>query len=138
LDEPVLVLVFAGLVLFAISMYLIERAEGKAGINLPRYLRFAFAILLVFLAYQGWQLVPARHLPQFLSGESRAVLYGVPPLSEMECPGTHPVKGDKATLSVGRCIYRIPGDEPYNRTRPGRCYTSVEEAKQDGCTGSTF
>jgi len=138
LEEPTVVLVFAGLILFAVSLYLIERAEGKAGINLPRYVRFAFAVLLVFLAYQGWQMVPARYIPQYLSGETRTVFYGVPPASDRECPGTHPVKGDNATLSVGSCIYRVPGDEPYNRTRPGRCYASVEEAKLDGCTASTF
>lgn len=131
-------LVVCVLVVFAVSVQLLERVERFVGLTPPRIVRYILALLVVFLAYQGWQNFPARYIPRFLAGESQAVVYGVAPISKMECPGTHPIKGDNATLSVGTCIYRLPGDEPYNRTRPGRCYATVEDAKRDGCTASTF
>lgn len=42
-------------------------------------------------------------------------------------PSTHPVK-----VKVGSGIYREPGAAGYERTRPDRCYESVEAAEADG------
>jgi hypothetical protein len=43
------------------------------------------------------------------------------------CPVSHPVK---AKLASG--IFHVPGGANYDRTKPDRCYTSVEAAETDG------
>ena len=43
------------------------------------------------------------------------------------CPTTHPVKA-----KLGSGIYHAPGGLNYDRTRPDRCYVSVEAAELDG------
>lgn len=43
------------------------------------------------------------------------------------CPSTHPVKA-----KLGSGIYHAPGGLNYERTRPDRCYVSVEAAELDG------
>jgi hypothetical protein len=49
---------------------------------------------------------------------------------------THPIKGNFTTYSGERCIYHAPGGAFYGKTKPERCYTSDEEARQDGCRAS--
>jgi len=132
------VLVFVAFVLFAICLYLVERVEGFVGLRLPQFLRYAFAIVLVFLGYQAWQRLPMRYIPQFNSSESQSVIYSLPPISDRDCPSTHPVKTDFTTFGGGRCIYRVPGDDFYHRTSPRRCYATVGDAEQEGCKESNF
>jgi len=132
------VLVFVAFVLLAICLYLVERVEGFVGLRLPQFLRYALAIVLVFLGYQAWQRLPMGYIPQFNSGESQSVIYSLPPISDRDCPSTYPVKADSTTSSVGRCIYRVPGDGFYRRTKPGRCYATVGDAERDGCKRPNF
>jgi len=132
------VLVLVAFVLFAICLYLVERVEGFVGLRLPQFLRYAFAIVLVFLGYQAWQRLPMRYIPQFNSSESQSVIYSLPPISDRDCPSTHPVKTDFTTFGGGRCIYRVPGDDFYHRTSPRRCYATVGDAEQEGCKESNF
>ena len=137
LDNPI-VLAFVAFVLFAICLYLVERVEGIVGLRLPRFLRVALAIILVFLGYQAWQGLPLGYIPQFDSSENRSVTYFLPPISDRDCPSTHPVKADFTTSRGGRCIYRVPESEFYSKTKPARCYSTVEDAEQNGCKASNF
>ena len=132
------VLVIVAFVLFAISLYVIAKVEGFVGRRLPELLRYGFAIVLAFVGVQAWQGVPMKYIPQFNSSESRPVIYSLPPISDRDCPSTHPVKGDFTTSSGGRCIYRVPGSEFYHKTKPERCYATVGDAQQDGCRRSNF
>ncbi len=136
--DNTIVLVFVAFVLFAICLYLVERVEGFVGLRLPQFLRYALAIVLVFGAYQAWQRLPMGYIPQFNSSESQSVIYSLPPISDKDCPSTYPVKADFTTLGVGHCIYRVPADGFYHRTKPGRCYATVGDAEQDGCRRSNF
>ena len=136
--DNTIVLVFVAFVLFAICLYLVERVEGFVGLRLPQLLRYAIAIVLVFVGYQAWQRLPVQYIPQFNSSENQSVIYSLPPISDIECPGTHPVKADSTATSGWRCIYRVPGDGFYHRTKPGRCYATVGDAEQDGCKRSRF
>jgi micrococcal nuclease len=61
---------------------------------------------------------------------------GVPPQDARTCPATHPIKGNFTTYSGERCIYHVPGGAFYGKTKPERCYSSDEEARQDGCLAS--
>jgi len=138
LDNTTIVLVFVAFVLFAISLYVIEKVEGFVGRRLPDLLRYGFAIALVFVGVQAWQKLPRGYIPLFDSSESQSVIYGLPPISDTVCPSTHPVKGNFTTSTVKYCIYRVPTDRFYHRTRPGRCYATVGDAEQDGCRRSNF
>jgi hypothetical protein len=51
----------------------------------------------------------------------------VEPGSDGACPLSHPVK---AKLASG--IYHVPGGGNYDRTKPDRCYSTVEAAEADG------
>ena len=138
LDNTTIGLVFVAFVLFAICLYLVERVEGFVGLRLPQFLRYALAIALVFGAYQAWQRLPMGYIPQFNSSEDQSVIYSLPPISDGKCPSTHPVKGNFTTSTGEHCIYLVPRDRFYHKTRPGNCYATVEDAKQDGCRRSTF
>jgi len=94
-----IVFVIVAFVLFVICLYLVERVEGFVGLKLPQFLRYAFAIVLVFGAYQAWQKLPVTYSPDPESSESRPVIYSLPPISDRDCPSTHPVKGDFTTTS---------------------------------------
>lgn len=61
---------------------------------------------------------------------------GVAPLKSGDCPDTHPIKGNFTTYSGERCIYHMPGQRIYVKTRAERCYASEMEAVQDGCRRS--
>jgi len=136
--DNTIVVVFVAFVLFAICLYLVERVEGFVGLRVPQFLRYALAIVLVLVCYQAWQRLPMRYIPQFNSSESQSVIYGLPPISDRDCPSTHSVKGDFTNSSSGGCIYRVPGGYYYHGTKPGRCYATVGDAEQDGCRQSTF
>ena len=136
--DNTIVLVLVAFVLFAICLKLVERVEGFVGLKLPRFLQCALAIILVFLGYQAWQRLPMGYIPQFGSSENRSVIYSLPPISDRDCPSTHPVKADFTTSSGGRCIYRVPESEFYHSTKPGRCYITVGDAEEEGCRQSNF
>ena len=136
--DNTIVLVIVAFVLFAISLYVIAKVESFVGRRLPELLRYTFAIILAFVGVQAWQEVPMRYIPQFNSSESQSVIYSLPPISNRDCPGTHPVKADFTTSGGGGCIYRVPEDDFYHRTKPGRCYATVGDAEQDGCRRSNF
>ena len=136
--DNTIVLVFVAFVLFAICLYLVERVEGFVGLRLPQFLRYALAIVLVFGAYQAWQRLPMGYIPQFNSIESQSVIYSLPPISIIDCPNTHPVKGASSTSRGERCIYRVPGSDFYHKTKPERCYATARDAQQDGCRASNF
>ena len=138
MDNTTIVLVFVAFVLFAISLYVIEKVEGFVGRRLPELLRYGFAIALVFVGVQAWQRLPRGYIPLFDSSESQSVIYGLPPISDTVCPSTHPVKGNFTTSSSEHCIYLVPSDRFYHKTRPRSCYATVGDAKQDGCRRSTF
>jgi len=62
---------------------------------------------------------------------------GVPPSSEWDCPVTHPVKGNFTTYSGESCIAHLPGGVYYNRTKPERCFASLDETLRAGCRASS-
>jgi len=138
LDNTTIVLVFVAFVLFAICLYLVERVEGFVGLKLPQFLRYAFAVVLVLGAYQAWQKLPVTYSPDPESSESRSVIYSLPPISILDCPNTHPVKGASSTSRNERCIYRDPRSDFYHKTKPERCYATVRDAQEDGCRASHF
>ena len=61
---------------------------------------------------------------------------GVPPQDVWTCPLTHPIKGNFTTYSGERCIYHMKGGQFYGKTKPERCYSTEEEAVNDGCRRS--
>ncbi len=137
LDNSTIVVLVA-FVLFAISLYVIEKVEGFVGRRLPQFLRYALAIVLAFVGVQAWQGVPMKYIPQFNSSESHSVIYSLPPISDRDCPSTHPVKADFTISSGGRCIYRVPANDFYHSTKPERCYITVGDAEEDGCRRSNL
>ena len=136
--DNTIVLVIVAFVLFATSLYVIAKVEGFVGRKLPELLRYGFAIALVFVGVQAWQKLPRGYIPLFDSSESQSVIYSLPPISKRDCPGTHPVKADFTPSGGGGCIYRVPENDFYSRTNPGRCYATVGDAEQDGCRRSNF
>lgn len=132
------VLVIVAFVLFTISLYVIAKVEGFVGRKVPELLRYGFAIAITFVGVQAWQVVPMEYIPQFNSSESQSVIYSLPPISNRDCPGTHPVKAVFTPSGGGSCIYRVPEDDFYSRTNPGRCYATVGDAEEDGCRRSNF
>ncbi len=138
LDNSTIVLVLVAFVLFAISLYVIEKVEGFVGRRLPELIRYGFAFVLAFVGVQAWQGLPRGYIPLFDSSESQSVIYGLPPISDTDCPSTHPVKGNFTTSTSEHCIYLVPSDRFYHKTRPGKCYATVGNAEQDGCRRSNF
>lgn len=61
---------------------------------------------------------------------------GVAPDGAGACPAPQPIKGQFTAYTTGRCVYHLPEGESYGRTKPERCYATVEEARQDGCVAS--
>ncbi len=61
---------------------------------------------------------------------------GVPPQDAWTCPVSHPIKGNFTTYSGERCIYHVPGEQFYGRTKPERCYSNEPDAVKDGCRRS--
>ena len=47
--------------------------------------------------------------------------------SDMTCPGTHPVKGNRGSM-----IYHLPGAGFYEQTRPEDCFASPADAEAAG------
>jgi len=53
------------------------------------------------------------------------------------CPAAQPIKGQYTTYTGGgRCVYHLPDGERYSATKADRCYTTVEDARQDGCVAA--
>jgi hypothetical protein len=52
------------------------------------------------------------------------------------CPPSHPIKGNFTTYSGERCIYHLPGQRFYPKTKAEQCYATEEDARQDGCRKS--
>ncbi len=136
--DNTIVLVFVAFILFVICLYLVDKVVSCVGLKLPQFLRYVFAIVLVFVGFQAWKKLPVTYSPAPDSSESQPVIYGVSPTSIMDCPNTHPVKGGTVTSRNVRCTYRVPGDEFYQKTKPKRCYATVGDAHQDGCRRSDF
>jgi hypothetical protein len=61
---------------------------------------------------------------------------GTKPLSQGRCPPDHPIKGNFTTRSGEPCIYHLPGQRYYNKTKAERCYASEADAVIDGCRRS--
>jgi hypothetical protein len=55
---------------------------------------------------------------------------GVPPISALDCPADHAIKGNKA--SDGRRLYHMPGIGSYDKTKPERCFATEAEAQAAG------
>jgi hypothetical protein len=51
----------------------------------------------------------------------------VEPLADGSAPASHPIK-----VKVASGLYHQPGGFNYPRTKPDRCYVSVEAAEADG------
>jgi len=60
---------------------------------------------------------------------------GVPPNDAWPCPASQPIKGN-LTTRTGECIYHVPGGAFYLKTKPERCFSSEEDARQAGCRRS--
>ncbi len=60
----------------------------------------------------------------------------VAPVSAWDCPVTHVIKGNFTTYSGERCIFHIPGGQFYSKTKPERCYRTLQDAIADGCRQS--
>jgi hypothetical protein len=56
--------------------------------------------------------------------------------NDTSCPSEAPIKGNFTPVSRERCIYHMPSQEYYDRTKPERCYATEAEAQQDGCRAS--
>lgn len=61
---------------------------------------------------------------------------GPSPSAGLQCPASHPIKGNFTTYNGERCIYHIPGSEFYDATKPERCYATPRDAVADGCRAS--
>ena len=61
---------------------------------------------------------------------------GIKPLVHGECPPDYPIKGNFTTRSGEPCIYHLPGQRYYEKTKAERCYASEAEAVLDGCRKS--
>jgi len=62
---------------------------------------------------------------------------GVPPEANSGCPAQQPIKGQQTSYTGGgRCVYHVPDGELYSTTKAERCYSTVEEARQDGCVAA--
>jgi hypothetical protein len=61
---------------------------------------------------------------------------GIKPFAQGHCPADYPIKGNFTTYSGERCIYHVPGQRFYNKTKAERCYASETEAVEDGCRKS--
>lgn len=61
---------------------------------------------------------------------------GVVPLKNGDCPIEYPIKGNFTTHSGERCIYHMPGQRFYAKTKAERYYASESEAVKDGCRRS--
>ena len=61
---------------------------------------------------------------------------GISPISAWDCPPTHPIKGNFTTSSGEPCIFHLPGGQFYSRTKPERCYRSIQDAILEGCRQS--
>ena len=68
--DNTIVLVLVAFILFAICLYLVERVEGFVGLRLPQFLRYAFAVVLVFVGFQAWGKLPVTYSPDPDSRES--------------------------------------------------------------------
>ena len=130
-----IILAIVACLLFAFFLYLIDKIAGFLGLKLPEFLRYTLAIVLVFSGIHTWQTLPNEYIPRLNSSENHSAVYSVPPVSEMDCPGTHPVK---TTTNRGVCIYRVPGSELYSRTKPNQCFSTGEDAEQEGCKPGNF
>ena len=71
-----------------------------------------------------------------VSGANSQGQLGVPPKDAWTCPASHPIKGNFTTYSGERCLYHVPGEQYYEKTKPERCYATEEEARKDGCRPS--
>ena len=78
----------------------------------------------------------AQSQPQEPYKSSEQTRPGVPPKDAWTCPASQPIKGNFTTYSGERCIYHVPGGQFYDKTKPERCYSTAEEARQDGCRQS--
>jgi hypothetical protein len=92
--------------------------------------------LLASIAYAVWRKVPrqaetgARWEPQPFPFPPQPAIdesLWIHPDASGACPAHHPVK---AKLASG--IFHVPGGANYARTRPDRCYVSIETAESDG------
>jgi hypothetical protein len=76
-----------------------------------------------------WRTQVGEALPQLIEAppelQTNTAVWVEP--VEGVCPSTHPVKA-----KLGSGIYHAPGGLNYDRTRPDRCYVSVEAAELDG------
>ena len=62
---------------------------------------------------------------------------GVPPEANSGCPAQQPIKGQQTSYTGGgRCVYHVPDGELYSSTKAERCYSTIEEARQDGCVAA--
>jgi hypothetical protein len=61
---------------------------------------------------------------------------GVQPLAGGRCPANYPIKGNFTTHSGERCIYHLPGQRFYSKTKAERCYANEVDAAIDGCRKS--
>ena len=61
---------------------------------------------------------------------------GTTPRAGGQCPSGYPIKGNFTTYSGERCIYHLPGQRLYSKTKAERCYANEGEAVQDGCRRS--
>ena len=68
--------------------------------------------------------------------EATAKRTGIRPLAGGHCPSSHPIKGNFTTYSGEVCIYHLPGQRFYSKTKAERCYANEGEAAQDGCRKS--
>lgn len=65
--------------------------------------------------------------------EQTRVVAGVDPGSQGSCRSPHPVKGNFTSGSGAACIYHLPDDASYAKTRAERCYANAADARADGC-----
>jgi hypothetical protein len=61
---------------------------------------------------------------------------GIEPDKSGGCPPSHPIKGNFTTYSGEQCIYHMPNQRFYNKTKAEQCYATEEDARQDGCRKS--
>lgn len=71
-----------------------------------------------------------------LPEQDTAKLPGTPPGAFGDCPETHPIKGNFTTHTGERCIYHLPSQHFYRKTKAERCYATEADARQDECRKS--
>ena len=108
-------------------LYSVSSSQGRIDSLFLHIMKETSAPLmfLVFLATSDtWNILVERQVSE---------RPGIAASKTGECPPSHSIKGNFTTHSGERCIYHMPRQHFYAKTKAERCYATEKEARQDGC-----